>query len=124
MMVEIKHNAYVSESSSHLMHNRRNELKKQYWTRAKSQSLADEEGLTLSDAHWSVLTFLRKDYLESGLPRHSRYLSKSLNRVFATQGGNKYLHKLFPNGPVSQGCRIANLPIPPDATDTSYGFCY
>ena len=116
--------AFLTESSSHLTHNRRTELGSQHWSRAKSQFLAEMEGITLSDAHWEVLTYLRKHYLDSGLPRHARYLSELLNRDFASKGGNKYLHHLFPSGPVSQGCRIANLPTPPDATDSSHGFSY
>ena len=88
------------------------------------QLLADSEDITLSDEHWKVLSCLRKQYRYDGLPRHARYLAKSLIREFATQGGNKYLRKLFPGGPITQGSRFANVSVPPDAADASHGCCY
>ncbi|MDH5631563.1 MAG: TusE/DsrC/DsvC family sulfur relay protein [Gammaproteobacteria bacterium] len=117
-------NAYSIESTSKLSDNRQVELKKQKWNRAKSQLMADSEDITLSDEHWKVLSCLRKRYRYDGLPRHARYLAKSLIREFATQGGNKYLRKLFPGGPVTQGSRFANVSVPPDAADVSHGSCY
>jgi len=117
-------NAYSIESTSQLLEIRQVEFKNQKWNRAKSQLLADGEGICLSDEHWRVLSFLRKQYLKDGLPRHARYLAKSLIQSFTAQGGNKYLRKLFPGGPITQGSRFANLPVPPDAASKSHGSCY
>ena len=117
-------NAYATEQAS-LAHNiRRNELKDQCWNRAKSQLIADSENILLTDAHWAVLKYLRNNYQTSGLPRHARYLSESIDDGFSTEGGNKYLRKLFPGGVITQGSRFANLPAPADSLDASHGFCY
>lgn len=117
-------NAFATESASHLCNIRHAELKKQHWNRAKSQLLADNEDIILTDAHWAVLKFLRKNYITAGIPRHARYLSKTLHKGFSNKGGSKYLHSLFPGGPITQGSRIANLPTPSNAVDTSFGSCY
>jgi tRNA 2-thiouridine synthesizing protein E len=117
-------NAFTTESASHLRNIRYEQLKNQNWNRAKSQLLADNEEIELTDAHWAVLKYLRKNYIEEGLPRHARYLSDSLQKGFSNQGGNKYLRNLFPGGPITQGSRFANLPTPSTAVDTSFGSTY
>jgi len=123
-MKQFSPNAYSIESTTHLYKTRQVELKNQHWNRAKSQLRADSEGICLSDEQWDVLSYLRKQYLQAGLPRHARYLAKTLTKNYTSEGGNKYLRKLFPGGPVTQGSRFANLSVPPDATDVAYGSCY
>ncbi|MBI3187822.1 MAG: TusE/DsrC/DsvC family sulfur relay protein [Gammaproteobacteria bacterium] len=100
------------------------ELGNQHWSRDKSQQLAKDEAIELSDEHWAVVVFLRKYYLENGLPINARETARALNQHFASQGGNRYLHKLFPEGPVTQGSRIASLRTPAYATDPSFGTSY
>lgn len=117
-------NAYTIESSSQLVENRRIELKNQMWDRTKCARLADSEGISLSEEHWRVLIYLRQQFLNIGLPRHARYLAKSLIQEFATKGGNRHLRSLFPGGPITQGSRFANITVPPDAADVSHGCCY
>lgn len=123
-MKQIFTNPYTTELASLSPGIRQGELKRQNWNRAKSQLIADNEGLVLTDAHWGVLKLMRINYAKTGLPRDARYLSDSLDKGFAAEGGGKYLRNLFPGGVVTQGSRIANLPTPADATDTSYGTCY
>lgn len=103
---------------------RRAELIKHHWNRNKSNKIALTEGIQLNDEHWVVIIYLRKHYLEHGLPRHARLLAQKLNRRFKIQGGNKYLCNLFPGGPITQGCRFANIRLPANATDSSFGTCY
>ena len=110
-----------SESESHNISVRRQELKSQHWNRAKSILLAENEGITLNDNHWAVIKYLRKYYLYEGMPRYALTLSKKLKKQFATQGGSKYLYNLFTGGPVTQGSRLASLHTPSGATDTSFG---
>jgi tRNA 2-thiouridine synthesizing protein E len=52
---------------------------------------------------------------------HARYLLDPLAEKFAKQGGRKYLYLLFPGGAVTQGSRIAGLPVPKDSVDPSFG---
>ena len=123
-MKQYLNNAYSIESTSHLFETRQIELKNQKWNRAKSQLRADNEGIYLSDEHWDVLSYLRKQYRTVGLPRHARYLANTLSQNYAAQGGSEYLRKLFPGGPITQGSRFANVSVPPDAASTSHGSCY
>lgn len=123
-MKQYTNNAIASEKVGALIQYRHEELKQQHWDREKSQLRAKEEGIELSDEHWAILVYLRKNYLQTGLPRHARYLSEALNNKYKHRGGNKYLRRLFPGGPITQGSRLANLPAPPDAVDQSHGICY
>lgn len=113
-----------TEPTSHDRSDRFLELAGQHWNRGKSQALANIEAIDFSDEHWSVIVFLRKFYLLHGLPLHARMTAKALNINFSKQGGNRYLHRLFSGGPVTQGSRFANLPIPAYATDLSFGTSY
>ena len=97
------------------------ELAGQHWNRTQSLALAESEGITLSDEHWEVIVFMRRFYLENGLPINARTTARALNKRFSEQGGSKYLRRLFSEGPVVQGSRLANLRTPAFATDTSFG---
>lgn len=88
------------------------------WSEEIAQSLAAEEGISLSDEHWQVVNFLRKHYIKFGSSPNVRLLVKVLNKEFGEDVGNKkHLYNLFPNGPSRQGCRIAGLPLPNDCVD-------
>lgn len=113
-----------TETASNNTLDRSTELNNQRWSRAKSHALAESEAIELSDEHWAVIVFLRKYYLEHGLPLHARVTAKALNWNFADKGGSKYLHRLFSGGPVTQGSRLANLRTPAYATDPSFGTSY
>lgn len=123
-MTQYKINAQDSETSSQDAGIRQGELNDQSWNRARSANLATSEGFELTDQHWHVISYLREQYLEHGLPRFARTTARALNKQFAAQGGSKYLHNLFPGGPVTQGSRIASLRAPANATDNSFGTSY
>ena len=123
-MTQYKINAQDSETSSQYASIRRAELSDQSWNRARSVILATSEGFELTDQHWHVISYLREQYLEHGLPRFARSTARALNKQFAAQGGSKYLHNLFPGGPVTQGSRLASLRTPASATDISFGSSY
>ena len=123
-MTQYKIDAQDSETSSQYANIRQAELGDQNWNRARSETLAANEGFELTDQHWHVISYLREQYLEHGLPRFARTTARALNKQFAAQGGSKYLHNLFPGGPVTQGSRLANLRTPASATDISFGTSY
>ena len=91
------------------------------WDRETATSLAAEEGIKLTDAHWEMVNYLRKLYQGTGEIDYARDLSAVLEQRFKSQGGLKYLFTLFPNGPVSQGCKIAGIPVPKDSKQPSFG---
>ena len=123
-MTQFINNAQDSETSSQYAGIRLAELIDQGWSRDKSAKLAMREGISLTDQHWDVIGYLRKQYLEHGLPRFARTTARALNKQFAAQGGKKYLYSLFAGGPVTQGSRLASLRTPANATDVSFGTSY
>lgn len=123
-MNQFTSNPQDSETAGRGVGQRFTELAEQSWTRSKSRALAKNEGVELNDEHWAVIVFLRKRYLHHGLPTHARITAKALSENFTKLGGNKYLHRLFSGGPVTQGSRLANLRTPAYATDLSFGSSY
>ena len=91
------------------------------WDRSVATELARQEGVKLSDEHWDVVSFLRKHFEGVGTIDYARDLSTILNQRYENQGGLKYLYRLFPGGPVSQGCKIAGIPLPKDNKDPHFG---
>lgn len=91
------------------------------WDRDVAVSLAKEEGVDLNDDHWEVVSYLRKLFDGTGEIEHARDLSVVLDQRFKDKGGLKYLFRLFPKGPVSQGCKIAGIPVPKDSSNDSFG---
>jgi tRNA 2-thiouridine synthesizing protein E len=83
--------------------------------------MAGKEGIVLTDEHLGVIECLRDYFLEFGEAKKGRDLEDMLNEVFAGHGGRKYLWNLFPGGPVTQGLRIAGLPVPPHTGDKGFG---
>jgi len=115
---------HATETSSHDIGLRHTELADQHWDRARSKALADAEGVVFSDRHWEVIVFMRKYYLEHGLPINARTTARALNKHFADKGGSGYLRRLFRDGPVVQGSRLANLRTPASSTNVSFGTSY
>jgi TusE/DsrC/DsvC family sulfur relay protein len=76
------------------------------WTREVGQAIAIEEGITMTDAHWKVIDFLKNDYSATGVIASMRRINKA--------GGitTKELYELFPDGPLKKSARIAGLPKP------------
>lgn len=83
------------------------------WHEALAPILAAEEGITLSDAHWEVVNFVRAFYLEFNTSPAIRMLVKAMAQKYGEEKGNsRYLYRLFPEGPAKQATKIAGLPKP------------
>ena len=93
----------------------------QRWSEDQARNIASEEGVELSEAHFKVIHLLRDYYLKNGLTESGRELDDMLVNEFSSQGGRKYLHQLFPDGPVAQGMRFAGLPVPANSEDGGFG---
>jgi TusE/DsrC/DsvC family sulfur relay protein len=82
-------------------------LQPDQWTEAMVPELAREEGIAdLSDRHWQVIRFMRRQFEENGTGPTVRVLGK-------TSGVSiKELYQLFPKGPAKVAARIAGIPKP------------
>jgi tRNA 2-thiouridine synthesizing protein E len=76
------------------------------WTEELAETLAANIGIELTDRHWEVIRFLRKDYVDQGE-------TATLRRV-TNLGGfpTKELFQLFPKKPAKKMAYIAGLPKP------------
>lgn len=88
---------------------------------SQMREAASEEGITLTNEHLGVIECLRDYFLEFGEAKKGRDLEEMLNEVFVGHGGRKFLWNLYPGGPVTQGMRIAGLPIPKQTGDKGFG---
>ena len=76
------------------------------WDEALGTALAAQIGIVMTDAHWDAISFLRKDFGETGV-------TPTLRRV-STVGGIpiKQLFVLFPQKPAKKMAYVAGLPKP------------
>ena len=92
------------------------------WQANDAERIAGDEDLELGPDHWRLMRYLQEYFV-----RHEedtiniRELKDALEEAFHQDGGLRYLHRLFPGGPVAQGCRLAGLVVPPGAVDKSFG---
>lgn len=83
------------------------------WSVALAEEIAAGEGITLTEAHWQVVNFVREFYLEFNTSPAIRMLVKAMAKKFGEDKGNsRYLFRLFPDGPAKQATKIAGLPKP------------
>jgi tRNA 2-thiouridine synthesizing protein E len=77
------------------------------WTEDMVPELARREGIDeLTDAHWTVLRFMRREFFDKGTGPTVRVLGK------ASGVSVKELYQLFPKGPAKVAARIAGIPKP------------
>lgn len=76
------------------------------WTPELAEQLAQSSGIALTQRHWDVINFCRKDYEETGAAPGLRRITK--------KGGipTKELYKLFPGGPGKLASKLSGLPKP------------
>lgn len=77
------------------------------WNREIARDLAKQEGIEeLTDRHWLVIDFMRKEYEEKGDGPSIRRLTKQSGVPI------KELYQLFPKGPAKKAAKIAGIPKP------------
>jgi tRNA 2-thiouridine synthesizing protein E len=83
------------------------------WTERVAEELARQEGIVLSDEHWTVIRFMREYYEQHHIAPDARHVMKHLAE---TKGAGKEarndLFVLFPYGYVKQACKIAGMRKP------------
>ncbi len=84
------------------------------WNEDVAQQLAELNHITLTEAHWEIMLFIRHYYQQFKHLPNARVFTKAIAKTLGEDKGNsRYLHKLFPDGPLKYACKLAGLPKPP-----------
>jgi tRNA 2-thiouridine synthesizing protein E len=76
------------------------------WTPQLGEAIASDLGITLTDRHWVVINFARKEFEENGEPPTLRRITKR------TDVNTKELYQLFPGGAAKTAAKISGLGKP------------
>ncbi len=76
------------------------------WTPEIGTAIAEGIGLNLTDRHWVVINFARKEFETNGEPPTLRRITKT------TDVNTKEIYQLFPGGPAKVASKIAGLGKP------------
>jgi dissimilatory sulfite reductase related protein len=83
------------------------------WNESVAEALAHKEGIVLTDAHWTVLRFMRRYYDEHHIAPDARHVMKHLAQYRGPESADRNdLFRLFPYGYVKQACKIAGMRRP------------
>ncbi len=84
------------------------------WSEAVAKSLAELNNIKLTDKHWEIIWFIRGYYKQFKHLPNARVFTKAIAKTLGEDKGNsRYLHQLFPDGPLKYACKLAGLPKPP-----------
>lgn len=84
------------------------------WDLQVAECLAKCEHIDLTERHWEIIHFMRRYYLRYKHLPNARVFTKAVRNEFGEDKGNsRYLHALFPDGPLKYACKIAGIPKPP-----------
>ncbi len=78
----------------------------QEWTPEIATAIAASVGLTLTERHWKIIEFCRRDAAEKGEPPGLRRLAQGAEVPV------KELYQLFPKGPGVLAAKISGLTKP------------
>jgi TusE/DsrC/DsvC family sulfur relay protein len=84
------------------------------WNERVAEEFARRLGVTLTDAHWAVVRFMRDFLAEHGVAADARFVFRFLEARGAKGAapGREQFFQLFPYGYVSQACKIAGMRQP------------
>jgi tRNA 2-thiouridine synthesizing protein E len=84
------------------------------WDEQTASALAAEEGITLGDEHWRVVTFMREYYADRRLPPDVRHVVEHLatTHAYGRKAAKDLIFRLFPPGYVRQACKVAGMRRP------------
>jgi len=83
------------------------------WRPGVAEVLAARDNVTLTADHWVVFEIFRQYFREFEIEPPMRALvSRVREELGEEKGSSRYLYRLFPDGPGTQGCRYAGLPRP------------
>lgn len=76
------------------------------WTPEHAEAIAERESIELTDRHWVVIDFARKEFKETGESPTLRRITKG------TDVDTREIYGLFPGGPAKMACMLAGLAKP------------
>lgn len=82
------------------------------WNEKVAQALAQQEALSLTEDHWSVIRFMRAFHEEHQVAADVRHVTKHLSEEQGRDDAKSLLFHLFPYGYVKQACKIAGMRKP------------
>jgi len=81
------------------------------WNENVASAIAESEGITLTQAHWDVINYLRDEYINNnGNQPNNRVMVKEMGSRWGRKIASKDLFDLFPGNPSKQAGMIAGLP--------------
>jgi tRNA 2-thiouridine synthesizing protein E len=84
------------------------------WGEAVANEIAKLNNIELTPSHWEIIVFIRSYYQQFKHLPNARVFTKAIKKEFGEEKGNsRYLHRLFPQGPLKYACKIAGIPKPP-----------
>jgi tRNA 2-thiouridine synthesizing protein E len=86
----------------------------QDWNEQVAIAIATVDEIELTPEHWEIILFIRQYYQNFKHLPNARVFTKAVAKQLGEEKGNsRYLHKLFPEGPLKYACKIAGFPKPP-----------
>jgi len=84
------------------------------WNERLAERMAALEGIELTGQHWEIIHFIRAYYFSYQHLPNARMFTKAVARGLGEDKGNsRHLHRLFPESPLKDACKLAGLPKPP-----------
>lgn len=85
------------------------------WNAAIAEQIAEQESITLSEAHWQLIQLARDYYQQFDISPEMRPFIKWVRQHLGDDKGKSlYLLTLFPGSPAKLISKIAGLPKPPN----------
>ncbi len=82
------------------------------WTGGFAEYTARQEGITLTDRHWALITWIRAEEAAHEVMPDARFAMKFLGGAGGKRAGREELFRLFPYGYVKQAIKIAGMRQP------------
>ncbi len=83
------------------------------WNEEVAAFLAASDGLALTPEHWEVIRLMREYYQTYNITPIRKLLKAEISeKLGAEKATDAWLEKLFPQGVLIQGSKIAGLPVP------------
>lgn len=84
------------------------------WNEEVAATLAEAEGLELSESYWPILNFMREYWVEHKVAPDVRHVIKHLSghHGYTKKDAKQAIFTLFPYGYVKQACKIAGMQRP------------